>query len=352
MARTTNCNAKNNVARSSAIAGWLLVLVFIVFQCQGCGYPVISDGHRVYSPPRTGVDRFIVVDGHTVHYVEAGSGSPVLLIPGAFCTYRVWDRMIPYLSENYRVLALDYLGVGDSDKPAEGFRYTVEEQADIVSGVIRGLGFRKVRVIGASYGSMIALNMAARYPELVEGVVCIEGGAFIVPDVLRYHGMSSVLGWPVLGDALLGLMRTNLFRETVAKSVMGHAWESMSPIDREEIAGILSANVKTASRVSWHRIDETIRGTIDFTEAARKCRVPVLYLYGGESKYLEMAERNARFLRESLPAAEVARIEDGIHDLQMQHPGQVTEIIARSWGKGLDRTIRFADYGDDDYLSQ
>jgi len=340
------------MVRSLEIVGRILILALIVCQCQGCGYPVKSDGRRVYSPPRMGVDRFIVVDVHTVHYVEAGSGAPVLLIPGAFCTYRVWDRMIPHLSGSYRVLALDYLGVGDSDKPEEGFRYTVEEQADIVSGLIRDLGFRKVRVIGVSYGGMIALNVAARYPDLVEAVVCIEGGAFVVPDVLRYRGMSGVLGWPVLGDALLGLMRTNLFRETVAKSVMGNAWDSMSPIDREEIAGILSANVKTASRVSWHRIDETIRGTIDFTEAARKCRVPVLYLYGGASKYLEMAERNARFLRESLPAAEVARIDDGIHDLQMQYPGQVTEIIVRSWRKGLDRTIRFADYGDDDNLFQ
>lgn len=334
--------------RKAETAGWFLILACIVFQCQGCGYPVKSDGHRVYSPPQTGVDRFIAVYGHTVHYVEAGDGPPVLLIPGAFCTYRVWDRMIPYLSANYRVLAIDYLGVGDSDKPAEGFRYSVEEQADIVSGLIRGLGFRKVRVIGASYGSMIALNMATRYPDLVEAVVCIEGGAFSVPDILRYRGMSRVLGWPVFGDALLGMMRTNLFRRTVAKSVMGNAWESMSPGDREEVAGILSANVKTASRVSWHRIDRIIRGTIDFTEAAGKCRVPVLYLYGGASKYRGMAERNARFLRENLPSAEVARIEDGIHDLQMQHPGQVAKIIARSWGKSHDRTIRIADYGDDD----
>ena len=69
MARTTEWNAKKNMARTLTITGWLLILASIIFQCQGCGYPVKSDGHRVYSPPRTGVDRFIVVDGHTVHYV-------------------------------------------------------------------------------------------------------------------------------------------------------------------------------------------------------------------------------------------------------------------------------------------
>jgi pimeloyl-ACP methyl ester carboxylesterase len=289
-----------------------------------------------------------------MHYVESGEGTPVLLIPGAFCTYRVWDRVIPSLSKKYRVIALDYLGVGDSDKPVEGFGYTVEEQADVIAGMIRELKLRKVRLVGVSYGSMTALNLAVRYPDLAETVVCIEGGAFIFPELLRYKGVNVVLGWPVIGDLFLGLMKTGLFKGTVASSVMGSAWESLTPAKKEEIQSILFANVKTASRVSWYRIDREIRGAIDFSEAAKRSTVPVLYLYGGASKYREMAEKNAEFLRKNLPKTEIVYLEGGIHDLQMQHPELVAGIIMQSWGKEAaghiqvadPESVKVADHGD------
>ena len=58
-----------------------------------------------------------------LHYVEAGAGEPILLIPGAFTTYRAWNRVLAGLSLHARVLAVDYVGVGDSDKPETGFDY-------------------------------------------------------------------------------------------------------------------------------------------------------------------------------------------------------------------------------------
>ena len=88
---------------------------------------------RVFHKAKFGVDKFILVQTYKIHYVEAGAGEPVILIPGSYSTYRVWNRLMPLLAGDFRLLALDYVGVGDSDKPTKGFDYTIQEQTDIIA---------------------------------------------------------------------------------------------------------------------------------------------------------------------------------------------------------------------------
>lgn len=305
----------------------LLALAWVAPAGSGCSHLVKNDRHEVFSKARYGVDRFVVAGGYNIHYVEAGEGPTVLLISGAFSTYRAWNRMIPELSRRHRVLAIDYLGIGDSDKPASGFGYTVEEQADLVAKMIAALKLSGVDVVGASYGSAIALNLAVRHPGMVRKVVCIEGGALIVPEKLRYSGMYVAFGWPVLGDLLMGILKTGLFDEAAAKVIMGSAWDRLGPADRKEIVDIVSANIRTASRTSWYRIHRTIAARTDFTGSAKDSGVSVLYLYGEESKYRAVAAANAQFLRTHVPHSTVIGLPCGVHDLQLQQPAEIATLV-------------------------
>ena len=64
--------------------------IFFIFSCllfnAGCSYMVKNDKHQIYLKPRYGMDKFVAVQGYNLHYVEAGEGTPVVLIPGAFST--------------------------------------------------------------------------------------------------------------------------------------------------------------------------------------------------------------------------------------------------------------------------
>ncbi len=283
--------------------------------------------HPVYSKPRYGSDRFVQVRGYSIHYVEAGLGRPVLLIPGAFTTYRAWNRIGPGLSLHRRVLAVDYLGVGDSDKPETGFGYTVAEQADVLAEMIRTLGLAKPSLVGASYGGAVALNLAARYPDLVDKVLCIEGGALITPEVLRYSKLGALIEWPILGHIIWGFMQSGLFDRVTARSVMGAAWEGLSRDEQGEIVGIVAANIRTTTKSSWNGIYRAITNGIDFTDALARAPVRALYLYGEDSKYRAVAELNAQRFAESNPTIQVASLQGGIHDLHLQVPHAVTAII-------------------------
>ncbi len=305
--------------------GALLIISLCMLLNSSCSYTVKNDRHKTYSKPQYGVDKFVVVQGYNIHYVEVGEGDPVILIPGAYSTYRHWNRIIPYLSKHYKLLCVDYLGVGDSDKPRSGFGYTIEEQADLIVKMVEALQIPKVQIFGVSYGGAIALNLAARYPQKVDKIVSIEGNGIKQQD-FPYRPMKGFLKWPVVGELSIGAIRLGVADRIVAKTVMGKAWEQMTEAEKKEIVKIIAENNKTASAVSWHLISRTLETSRDFTDQAKAIQTPVLYLYGANSHYHGMAMTNAEFLRTHLRNARIVRFDDGIHDLELQKPEDVAAL--------------------------
>jgi pimeloyl-ACP methyl ester carboxylesterase len=312
---------------------WSFILFIVpgLFLNIGCSYMVKNDQQNIYSIPKYGVDKFVVIQGYNIHYVEAGEGEPILLIPGAFSTYRHWNRMIPYLSKHYKVFCIDYLGIGDSDKPRSGFKYTIEEQADLIAKMIETLQISKVHILGVSYGGAIALNLAARYPERVGKIVSIEGNGINgnKHQKISYGPMGDLLRIPVVGEIPIGVIRSGLTDRVVAKSVMGKAWKDLNEVELKEVMEIISQSNRTASRVSWYHISRTLKTSMDFTEEAKTVSTPILYFYGKHSDYHEMAKSNSIFLKTHLTDVEVVSFEDGIHDLQLQKPEEMANAVLK-----------------------
>jgi len=305
---------------------FILLFSPLILLNSSCGYIEKNEKHEVYSKSKYGQDRFVMVQNRNIHYVETGEGQPALLIPGAWSSYRYWNRITPLLSKHYRLLALDYLGVGDSDKPQSGFLYTVEEQADLIAGLAEALQIPKIHIIGTSYGGSIALNFAARYPDRVGKIVSIEGNGMKHKKV-PYRPMGSLLRWPLLGEVPISVARSGLLDKMIAKGLMGKAWDPLDDQEKEEIVEIISQTNKTASRIPWYRISRTLVTSKDFAAEAKTIRIPILYLYGENSGYREMAEANADFLKTHLPQAEVFCFKEGIHNLELQKPEELAKII-------------------------
>ncbi len=307
---------------------FLLILLMILFN-SSCSYMVKNEKHRIYSRSEYGMDKFVVVGGYNVHYVEAGEGEPIFLISGAFSTYRQWNRMIPYLSEKYKLFCIDYLGSGDSDKPVSGFGYTIEEQADLVIKMMEILEIPKAHFLGVSYGGAIALNLAARYPQKVDKIISIEGNGINGNryQKISYGPMQDLLRFPIFGDIPIGLIRSGLADKPVAKAVMGRAWKNLKNTEKAEVKKIISQSNRTASRRSWFHMCRTLKNSRDFTEEAKRISKPILYLYGRNSDYYEMAKGNAEFFEAHLNDVQVVRFDDGIHDLELQKPEDVSILV-------------------------
>jgi len=117
-----------------------------------------------------------VADGVRLHYVEAGSGDPVLLIPGWPQSWYAWRLVIPLLAAHGRkVYAIDPRGFGDSDMPVTG--YDLETVATDIHQFIEALGLRGehgVDVVSHDVGSWIAHAHVAAYPQDVRRLVITD----------------------------------------------------------------------------------------------------------------------------------------------------------------------------------
>jgi pimeloyl-ACP methyl ester carboxylesterase len=95
-------------------------------------------------------------DGVSLYYLEAGSGKPILMIPGWSQTAEQFKHQITGLSDRYRVIAVDMRGHGESDKPGHG--YKISRLAKDVHDMIHALDLDEVNILGHSMGSSVIWN--------------------------------------------------------------------------------------------------------------------------------------------------------------------------------------------------
>jgi pimeloyl-ACP methyl ester carboxylesterase len=131
-------------------------------------------------------DETVEVNGVRLHYVIGGEGEPVVLCPGWPRTVWQFHQVLPKLAENFRVIAVDLRGMGDSAKPESG--YDKKTMARDVFELVRHLGYESVNIAGEDIGSMVAFSFAANHPEATRKLALWEPG----------HSTEAFLDFPLI----------------------------------------------------------------------------------------------------------------------------------------------------------
>lgn len=129
---------------------------------------VTVDGGEIIELP--GGDLQVVDSGPPAG--RAGPGDTIVLLHCFTCAIDWWDQVRPRLERDHRVVAVDLLGHGGSEKPESG--YEVTNQADLVAEALGRLGVRDANLVGHSLGGAVAVAMAERSPQLVDRLVIID----------------------------------------------------------------------------------------------------------------------------------------------------------------------------------
>jgi pimeloyl-ACP methyl ester carboxylesterase len=117
-------------------------------------------------------ERDAQVNGVRLHYIMAGSGSPVVLLHGYAETSHMWRPIVGELARNHTVIAPDLRGAGGSGKPESG--YDKKTLAQDVHALVKSLGFDRVAIVGHDIGLMVAYAYAAQFPQETERVVLMD----------------------------------------------------------------------------------------------------------------------------------------------------------------------------------
>ena len=155
-----------NAGRAGMV--WLILLLSLGFAARG-------QTEQALPPQKT-----VIVHGHKIAYYEAGKGNAVILLHGLGADSRHWAANIDALSQNFRVIAVDQIGYGQSDKPL--MRYTVENFTDYLHGFLQALQIPQASLVGNSLGGWVALDFTIRHPKMVEKLVLVDAAGCARPS--------------------------------------------------------------------------------------------------------------------------------------------------------------------------
>jgi pimeloyl-ACP methyl ester carboxylesterase len=118
-------------------------------------------------------NQYATVNGVKLHYVEGGSGMPLICLPGWPQTWYSYHPVATELAKAYRVIIVDIRGMGRSEKPESG--YDKKTMATDVLELIKQLGLTKVHIMGHDIGGMVAMSFAFNYAEFTEKLIVLDG---------------------------------------------------------------------------------------------------------------------------------------------------------------------------------
>lgn len=121
--------------------------------------------------------KYMEVNGNLIHYIDEGQGTPVVFVHGLPTWSYLWRNIIPFVSDSYRCIALDLIGMGKSDKP--DIEYTVANHVDYFDEFMKQLDLEPCVIVCQGWGSLVSIDWAMRNQEKVKGLCVMEG--YLVP---------------------------------------------------------------------------------------------------------------------------------------------------------------------------
>lgn len=165
-------------------------------------------------------------NGISLRYVEAGAGTPIVMLHGFPDFSYSWRRQIPTLSAaGFRCIAPDMRGYNESDKPPRVRDYDIDELVEDVDAFIQKVAGGSAHVVGHDWGGIVAYNLAARMPERVRRLVILNSPHPAAFQRELRRGEQLMRSWyaaafqiPVLPELVLSSFHFRLLTKGAARS--------------------------------------------------------------------------------------------------------------------------------------
>lgn len=254
-----------------------------------------------------------------VHFVEEGSGDPLLLIHETPRSWRMYAGMIPHLP-THRVIAMDTLGFGNSDAaPAD---YSIADYAANVVSFMDALGLSRAHIFGDHTGAAIAVETAIIAPQRV-GHIILSGLPFWLSEVERVERYQQVAARDLISRADDGSHLARIWQYLLKSRIPGGGGNTLAPADVELLSEITLDALKAGP--VWKRM-ELLMATYDPAPRLPLIRAPVLAIGitgEGASIYTKRPRQVA-----ALVAGGTARVMEGVDGRVIYtHGKQVSEIV-------------------------
>lgn len=225
---------------------------------------------------------YFQINGHRLHYLDEGSGPVIVMVHGNPTWSYYYRRCVTLLAKSHRVIAVDHMGCGYSDKPAD-YAYTLETHRQNLLRLLEHLDVGYYSLIVHDWGGAIGIGCAAYAPEKIEKLVVLNTAAF---RSSRIPFRIQICKWPIIG-------------EIIVRAFNGFAWPAtfmatVKPLSKEVKESYLAPYNNWKNRIavynfvrdipltpqhpSYQTLVEVEQGLMALAEH----KTPTLVLWGGK----------------------------------------------------------------------
>lgn len=252
--------------------------------------------------------------------VEAGdeAAPPLVLIHGFLVNHAEFDDVIEALAEDFRVIAPDLPGFGDSEKPApKRYAYGIETFTESIADLIAAYGVARVHVLGHSLGGAIAITLAAQHAELVARLVVVDPISY--PSPAPFKARLALI--PVIG----GLFFKQLYGRTLFRAYFRDDVHSEGAhVDLARVDAHYDRFNAPAARESAHATLHALVDTRTLVARLGRVRASTLVIWGGRDRLMPV--QNASRLARELEKASLEVMDTG-HAPHEEQPEAFVKLV-------------------------
>nr|WP_245332687.1 alpha/beta hydrolase [Bradyrhizobium erythrophlei] len=273
--------------------------------------------------------RFLDVDGVRLHYVERGSGEPLILLHGNGSMIEDFESsgLIDLAAKNYRVIVFDRPGFCHSDRP-RNVVWTPDVQAELIKHALERLDVSNATVLGHSWGASVAVALALKYPDLIRGLVLyyptartdvIAMGAPAIPvigDILS-HTLS-----PLISRAIWPLMMAKIFGPRSVPEKFGAFPKEMA---------LRPSQIRASAAESALMIPDAFELRNQYPDL----KMLIVIIAGQQDRLIDVDTQSAR-LHSDIPQSRFHRVAGNGHMIQQTATDQVMSAIREVAGGSVE----------------
>lgn len=250
-----------------------------------------------------GKSQYAKLDGARIHYKNYGKGRDALvLVHGWGSNLDHWRDQIPDFSKRNRVIALDLLGHGESDKPQVA--YNMDLFANAIDAVMREAKVERAVLVGHSMGVPVARQFYRKYPQKTLGIIIVDGG-------LRLFGTKEMRA------QFLAMFSGPNYKESFAQ-LFAPMMANMAPAEQERVKSSFSSTPQYVIVSAQEAMSQ------ESLYATDKINVPVFAILAKSPFWVPDTEQ---FFRSLAPDFELQWWEGVGHYLMMEKPKQFNDAV-------------------------
>ena len=274
--------------------------------------------------------KYIDVEGSKIHYIDEGTGDPILFLHGNPSSSYIWRNIIPYLIPYGRCIALDLIGMGKSDKP--NLKYGFFDHVKYVEAFIEKMDLSNLTLVIHDWGSALGFHYAMRHESNVKGIAFMEA---MVKQYKWGHFLTTQrIGLKMFRTLGIGWFLGNIMNVFITQGLSQMIVRKLS-VRENEYYGAPYKTIKSRKPLLQWALEVPINGKpanvhyaiLLYSQKLQESELSKILFFGNkgiaiDAKLLDWCKQNLKNLK-------VVDIGEGIHFLQEDNPHLIGEELAK-----------------------